>query len=509
MKASNRVIMNTGILYARMLITVFLSLYTTRVILDALGAEDFGIFVVVGSAIAMLTFLNAGMSAATQRFMSFSQGQGDENRQSSIFNVSIIIHVLISLAVVLILEVAGYVLFNGILRIDPARDHAAWFVYQCAVAGTFFTILSVPYDAVINAHENMLLFAGVSLIESILKLAVALYIVEADGDKLEIYGFLMATLPIVLLMLKAIYCHARYHECEISPVRRFDLPLLKEMTSFGGWSLLGSSTSMVANYGQGVVLNMFFPTVINAAQGVTAQVSGQLGAFASNMLRALNPYIVKSEGAGERKLMLKASMIGSKLSFFLLMLFYVPIIIEMPYLFGLWLKNVPEFTQIFCILLLIRNLVEQLFIALASSIAAAGKIKSYQIVMSILTILPLPISFLIFQMGMPPYGLYIVFLIYSMGAFVVTLYFSQKLCDLSVGLYFKDVVLRCIAALILTLIVSAIPLLLMSSGWLRLLNVIVLSLSAFSATVWWIGFGNSEREYVRGLIRSILRRFSF
>ena len=506
MTPAHRVVMNTGILYARMAITVVLSLYTTRVVLDALGVDDFGIFNLVGGVIAMLTFLNASMAAATQRFMSFAQGQGDEGRQHQIFNVSVVMHSGIAIIVLSLLEIAGFILFDGVLKIAPERMQAAWMVYQFAVASTFITILGVPYDAVINARENMLLYAVLGVIEAVIKLTIALIIVNATIDKLELYGLLMALLTVGLLVARGVYCQHRYLECKLAPKKYFNRPVLNEMTSFGAWSLLGSSASMVANYGQGIVLNMFFSTSVNAAQGITAQVSGQLGAFASTMLRALNPFIVKSEGAGERNQMLSASMIGSKLSFFLLMLLYVPIIIEMPYLLSIWLKTIPEFTQIFCILLLLRNLLEQLFITLASSIAATGNIKHYQTSISILTILPLPISYYLFQLGMQPYWLYIVFIIYSIVAFSITIYFSNKFCNLSITVYFKEVILRCVVALIMVTSLSSIPLSLMDTGWLRLLSVSILSLAVFSVVIWFIGFCEREREYVRSLIRLISTR---
>ncbi len=508
MTPAHRVVMNTGILYARMAITIVLSLYTTRVVLDALGVDDFGIFNLVGGVIAMLTFLNASMAAATQRFMSFAQGQGDEGRQHQIFNVSFVLHAGIAIVVLGLLEIVGFILFNGVLKIAPERMQAAWMVYQFAVASTFITIIGVPYDAVINARENMLLFAVLGVVEAVLKLAIALIIVDAATDKLELYGLLMALLTVGLLVARGTYCQRRYRECEFAPKKYFSRNLLNEMTSFGSWSLLGSSTSMVANYGQGIVLNIFFSPSINAAQGITAQMSGQLGAFASNMLRALNPFIVKSEGAGNRNLMLSASMMGSKFSFFLLLLFYAPIVIEMPYLLSLWLNNVPEYTQIFCVLLLIRNLVEQLFITLGASIAATGNIKNYQVVISILTILPLPISYELFRANMPPYGIYIVYLIYSIGAFLVTIYFSQKLCKLSISLYFKEVVLRCISACLLIMSFSSIPLLIMNDGWLRLLSVCMLSLLVFFLTMWFIGFCERERVYIRNYIKLIALRFS-
>ncbi|NOT97677.1 MAG: hypothetical protein HOO97_01090 [Sideroxydans sp.] len=503
MRAAHRVVKNTGILYARMAITVVLSLYTTRVVLDALGVEDFGIFSLVGGVIAMLTFLNASMAAATQRFMSFAQGQGDEARQHQIFNVSVVLHAGIALIVLGILEIAGFMLFDGVLKIAPDRMQAAWMVYQFAAAGTFITILGVPYDAVINARENMLLFAVLGVIEAVLKLAIALIIVNAASDKLELYSMLMAVITVALLAMRAAYCHRRYSECKYALRRYFSRSLFNEMSAFAGWSLLGSATSMLANYGQILVLNIFFGAAVNAAQGVAIQISGQLSVFAGTMLRALNPFIIKSEGAGDRRMMIKASIFGSKVGFFLLMFFYVPVLIEMPYLFSLWLKNVPQYTVIFCRLLLVQKLLEQLFITLASSITAVGNIKNYQQVNSFFALFPLGISFLLFQYGFAPYVLYYVFMTFAVISLVVTLFFANKFCELQVLSYFQSVIFRCVISFLLAIGIGSLPLLVLDSGLFRFMLVGGISILSFVSTVWWIGFNTAEKVLVKKFLRTL------
>ncbi len=508
MKTANRVIKNTGILYAKMAITVVLSLYTTRVVLNSLGVTDFGIFNLVGGLIAMLAFLNASMAAATQRFMSFAEGQGDEGRLHQIFNVSMVLHLAIAIAVLILLEVSGFILFDGVLKIDPARLHAAWLVYQFAIASTFFTILGVPYDAVINARENMLFFAVLGIIEAIFRLCIALLIEHTTADKLQLYGLLIALLTIVLLVIRILYCNRRYIECGLALKHYFSRPLFNEMTSFAGWSLLGSSSSIIANYGQGAVLNVHFGTSVNAAQAVTTQLSGQLSAFASTMLRALNPIITKSAGAGNFELMTKASMLGSKFGFFLLMFFYIPILIEMPYVLNIWLNKVPQYAVIFCELLLIRNLIEQLFITLVSSINSIGNIKSFQIITSILTFLPLPITYFGFEAGWPPYEIYVVFLIYSIITSATILFFASKLASLSAANFLINVVFRCFCAFIVVMLISASPLCILQSGVVRLAMVCLMSLIAFLMSVWWIGFNNEERSQVNILLKSLLIKLS-
>ena len=457
-QAIHRVAKNTGILYLRMAITVFISLYATRLTLTALGVEDFGLYNLVGGVIAMLGFLNASMASASQRFMSFAQGEGDLEKIKRIFNMSTLLHLGIAVAVVIIFEIAGYFFFNGLLNIEPARLPIAKLVYQFMVASTLFTIISVPYEAVITSHENMLFFAITGIIESVLKLGIALYITYGSlrlpteisfidnhlqityslFDNLVIYGLLMACLTILMLVIKRIYCHKRYPECEINFKKYHNPSLFKEITHFASWSFLGSATSMISHYGQSIVVNVFFGTQVNAAQGINDQVTGQLASFSNIMLKALNPMIVKSEGAGNRELVLKTTMLGSKIAFFLLMLFYIPAFIEMPYIFNLWLKNVPDYAIIFCRLFFIRSLIDQMFTNLSVTISAIGKIARFQLITSLLQCLPLVLTFILFKYDYPPYTIYIVFIIYSIMNSAILLLFSKKLYNLPINIFLKQ-----------------------------------------------------------------------
>jgi len=512
-KTIHRVAKNTGILYLRMAITVFISLYATRLTLTALGVEDFGLYNLVGGVIAMLGFLNASMASATQRFMSFAQGEGDLEKIKRIFNMSTLLHFGIAIAVVIILEIAGYIFFNGFLNIEPDRLPVAKLVYQFMVASTLFTIISVPYEAVITSHENMLFYAILGIIESVLKLFIALYVAYGSMslpsgifyltgqiqiiynlfDNLVIYSFLMACLTILMLITKRIYCHKTYPECEINFKKHYNPILFKEITHFASWSFLGSATSMISHYGQSIVVNFFFGTKVNAAQGINDQVTGQLASFSNVMLKALNPMIVKSEGAGNRELVLKTTMLGSKIAFFLLMLFYLPAFIEMPYIFNLWLKNVPDYAIIFCRLFFIRSLIDQLFTNLSVTISAIGKIAKFQLITSLLQCLPLVFTFILFKYGYPPYTIYIVFIIYSIMNSAIILLFSKKLYNLSINIFLKDVFMRCFLSSVIIYLITSIPLLLMNEGMERLITVLFLDGITFLIVVGFIGFTKNER----------------
>ncbi|KHJ38160.1 hypothetical protein PBAC_17010 [Pedobacter glucosidilyticus] len=499
MQAAKRVAKNTGILYFRMAITVFISLYSTRLVLAALGVADFGLFNVVGGVISMLGFLNASMAAATQRFMSFAQGAGDLEKIKRIFNMSTLLHWGIAIVILLVLEVAGYFFFNGVLNIPPERIEVAKLIYQFMVISTLFTVISVPYEAVITSHENMMVYAVLGVIEAVLKLSIAFYITYSNQDHLIIYGLLMALLAIFLLILKRIYCHKKYQECDLRIKYYYDKPLLKEMGGFAGWSLLGSSSNLLANYGQGIILNVFFGTVVNAAQGISGQISGQLNVFASTLIKALNPIIGKSEGAGDKIKVLEAATMGSKISFFLLIFIYVPFFVELPFILKLWLNNIPEYTVIFCSLLLIRNLIEQLFIPLVSAISAQGNIKNFQKVSSVLVLVPLIVSYFLFKHNYPPHYLYLTYLIYSLIASINILYYAKKNCNLSINDFFISVILRCSAVFFIMLLIAFIPTLFLKAGITRILMVIILSSMSFLGLVYTLGFTNEERLNIKVL----------
>ena len=439
---AHRVIKNTGYLYAKMGITMFVSLYTTRLILNGLGAADFGIFNIVGGAIAMLGFLNAAMASATQRFMSYAEGEGNKEKQKYIFNISIVLHAAIAAIVGIALVGAGYFFFNGVLNIPADRTFAAQVVYGSLIISTMFTVMSVPYDAALNAHENMRYYALVGILESFLKLAVAFACVYTASDKLIVYGILMACIPLFTLSIMRVYCHKHYEECTLAPRRYYDKTLMKEMTGFAGWTFTTTATSMATQYGFGIVINHFFGVLLNAAQGIAGQLSGMLMAFSANAQKAFNPILIKSEGGGHRESLIYGTIVGCKVSFFIFGLFSLPFILMMPEILKIWLENVPEWAVLFCRLQLLRTLLEQITLNLTTALNAEGNIKSYSITRSVLYILPLILTIIAFSLGARPYWMYIIWIFFwcILGGFCA-LYFCKKNAGIQYPSYIKGVLL--------------------------------------------------------------------
>lgn len=469
---AHRVIKNTGYLYAKMGITMFVSLYTTRLILNGLGAADFGIFNIVGGAIAMLGFLNAAMASATQRFMSYAEGEGNKEKQKYIFNISIVLHAAIAAIVGIALVGAGYFFFNGVLNIPADRIFAAQVVYGSLIISTMFTVMSVPYDAALNAHENMRYYALVGILESFLKLAVAFACVYTASDKLIVYGILMACIPLFTLSIMRVYCHKHYEECTLAPRRYYDKTLMKEMTGFAGWTFTTTATSMATQYGFGIVINHFFGVLLNAAQGIAGQLSGMLMAFSANAQKAFNPILVKSEGGGDRKSLIYGTIVGCKVSFFIFGLFSLPFILMMPEILKIWLANVPEWAVLFCRLQLLRTLLEQITLNLTTALNAEGNIKSYSIVRSVLYILPLILTIICFRCGGQPYWMYILWILFwcILGG-ICALYYCRK----NIGIQFISYGSEVLSPAIAITIISILPFLvinnLTSSLFVKLLSI--------------------------------------
>lgn len=506
---ANRVIKNTGFLYAKMGITMFISLYTTRLILNSLGASDFGIFNIVGGAIAMLGFLNGAMASATQRFMSYSEGEGNKEKQKSIFNVSFLLHLGISFVVGIALLIAGYFFFNGILNIPADRVFAAKVVYGSLIVSTMFTVMTVPYDAAMNAHENMKYYAIVGILESLLKLAVAFACVYTSYDKLIVYGSLMACIPLITLTIMRIYCHRHYEECVIAPRTYWHKGLMKEMTSFAGWNLVSTMSSIVTQYGLGIIINHYFGVLLNAAQGIANQVSGVLMTFSQNVLKALNPIIVKSEGSNNHQRLIYTTLLGCRISFTVFGLFSFPILFYMPQILQLWLDEVPEWAVVFCRLQLIRILLEQITLSLGSAISAHGIIRNHVLSRSILNIFPLIVLPVLFYYHFPPYWLYIVWIsCWSILGGSISLYYSIKLVNLPLQTYLKDVLIPCITISIIAIFTWIGMLfvqreLSISTNYYATFTNIFFIVSIYSYSAWRIILKSDERRMSLKILKSL------
>ncbi len=504
---ATRVVKNTGYLYAKMGITVFISLYTTRLILNSLGASDYGIFNIVGGAIGMLGFLNAAMSTATQRFMSYTEGEGDKEKQKSIFNVSLILHFILACLVGTALLIAGYFFFNGILNIPAERINAAKVVYGSLIVSTMFTVMSAPYDATLITHENMRYYAFVGIIESFLKLMVAFACVHTLNDKLITYGVLMACIPLITLSIMRVYCHRHYEECTIKLKRYWNRRLMKEMTGFTGWNLFYTGAEFITNNGLGIVMNMFFGTIVNAAQGVANQLCGQLLAFTNTLVKAMNPVIMKTEGQQQHETVLNFALTGSKATFLTTSLFALPAIIMMPDLLKIWLKNVPDYAVFFLQCQLVIRMCENLSSGLNTAINATGKIRGISIAKSIAKFLFLPLSYILFKTGVSIYVVYLILVLIQgiINGITVPVHFTSRYFNLSFTNYFKRMLFPSLV-ITCTVLGVGIGLTFIFNGWLQLIAVFAVCIPINFLLFYSFWLTKEERAAVQGIIARLRRR---
>ncbi|NBB31613.1 MATE family efflux transporter [Cellulophaga sp. BC115SP] len=485
---------------------MFISLYSTRLILNALGNSDFGVFNIVGGAIAMLGFLNASLASATQRFMSYSEGKGDLEKKRKIFTISFTLHTILGILIGLLLFIAGFFFFNGILNVLPERIYAAQIVYGCLIISSSLTVMTVPYEALLNSHENMLFYSFVGVLESILKLLTALFISHFNGDRLILYGILMSAIPLFNISLMRIYCRLKYDECKVNFGYIKEKEIVIEMLKFAGWNFASTFSSITSAYGQNIVLNHFFGSTLNAAQGIANQTSGQLQVLSSNMLRALNPVLGKSAGANNVKLLRDSTLIGSKFATLLFILLAVPVFFQTPIILQLWLKNVPSWSILFVRFQLIKTFIEFQFNLVVTAISANGRIKEFSKASTISNLIQLPVIILLFTHGFPAYSMFLVsILLGNIVVYLFAMHYARRYCAFGWREYTNVVSARIYPVLVLKILFLLLySKLFVISSLLGVLYFFMFSSILFVSLSFLMGCTKNERLLVISFTKKLL-----
>ena len=508
MSAANRVVFNTGILYGRIIITVGISLFTTRIVLDVLGAVDYGIFNLIAGIIVMLSFLKNAMATSTQRYLSFYQGKKDNDMQAKVFWNSLVFHIVLGVIILGMLEIAGLFLFDGFLNIPTEKINDARLIYHFMGANVFFLIISVPFNGSLVAHENMIFVAVVNILEVLLKLAIAVSLYYTADEKLIVYGLMMAGISSISFVVYAIYCTRAYEECKFQGRGDIDKSLMKELGSYASWNLFGSVCSLGRTQGLAVILNLFFGAYINSAYAIANQVGGQLMFLSTTMLKSINPQIMKSEGNGDRKRMLRLSMIASKFGFFLLSIVAVPFIFEMDNILNVWLKEVPDYTISFCRMVLLAAIINQLTIGLQSAIQATGKIKNYQAVVGGVLILNLPIAYVLLRLGFAAYSVLVGYILVEITAVCLRVYFLHIIAGLSIKEYMDKVISKEVIPMIILLLICTFSISVLTFDF-RFLATIAMSVMGTSIAIFKWGLCEDERQILNGVFNKIKLKISY
>lgn len=495
---NKRIAKNTLLLYFRMILTMLVSLYTSRVVLNTLGVTDYGINNVVGGIVTMLGFLTGAMGTTTQRYITFALGKGDTDNLRIVFNSCQLIYAIISLIVVVVAETAGLWFLNTKMQIPIDRMDAAYWVFQCSILSAVVGIISVPYNAIIVAHEKMSAFAYISILEVVLKLLIVYLLVIFSLDKLKLYAVLLLLVQISIRLIYSSYCYRHFPESRFKWVA--NKSLLKEMTSFTGWNMFGNLAAVAFTQGLNMLLNMFFGPAVNAARGVAVQVQSAIAQFSTNFQMALNPQITKSYASEHYADMHKLIIRSSKFTFFLLLFLSLPVLIETQTILTVWLKIVPDYTVAFLRIMICTTIIDAVANPLMVAAASTGKVKLYQSVVGGILLAILPISYVVLKLGGNPESVFLVHLSMCLLAFATRLYIIRPMIKISLTHYFREAIFKC---LLVACVAVPLPVALYyysATGWTTFFSVCLLCVFTVSVSAYYIGFDISERNFFKNKV---------
>lgn len=497
---NKRIAKNTLLLYVRMLFLMLVHLYTSRVVLQALGIEDYGVYNAVAGFIALFSMVSNSISAAISRFITFVLGTGEHEKLRKVFSTAIIIQIFIAVIVLVLVELVGVWFLNAKMTIPEGRMIAANWVLQFALLTFVFNLWSTPYNATIVAHEKMGAFAYIGIFDGSAKLAVAFLIMISPIDRLVFYSLLMCFISFVTRLIYTIYCNRNFEECKFEWV--FDKKLFKEMFGFAGWNFIGCTSGVLLGQGVNILFNVYLGPVVNAARGITSQVLAAVSQFTTNFYIAVQPQITKSFANNELSDAHILVARSSRLGFFLMMAIAIPIVMESDFVLGVWLKEVPDHTSMFIKILLIDSLFCSFSEPLIKLLLATGKIKKYQILVGGVNLINFPVAWIILYMGGSPELVLMSTWFFSVIALLLRLYMLQEMTDFPVRYFLLSTVLRCIVLCAICMIPAVFINSMMPEGILRFCINIIATEIIVVIMILMFGLNIGERNFVISKITS-------
>lgn len=499
--ANNRqVAKNTLALYLRMIFTVCVGLYTSRVILDTLGISDYGIYNVVGGLCIMLSFLNTGMATASQRFISYELGKGKDTQINKIFCTSMNIHFVIATIIFLLAESIGLWYLNFKMNIPEGRMIAANWVYQCSILSFMVAIGSVPYNSCLIAHEDLKIYAYIGIYESIMKLVIAYCLIFSNSDKLIIYSLLILLTQVSVRCFCTWFCKRHYKECFYHFI--IDKKLSMKIFSFAGWSILGNLGFTIRDQGSNIIMNLFYGTTVNAARGITGQLNAIINSFASNFIVALNPQITKLYASNEIVQCKKIVYSGARFSFYLLSIIIIPFLLNIDYILSLWLKEVPQYTNIFLSIILLSSLLYAISQPVTTALQATGQIKNFQIAICFLLLSEIPIAYIILYYGMAPYWALIPMLVSNFIAIFIRIILLHRInSQFNIIEYALHVVFKSIVTFVCCFIISYYIHHIFPVGFLWFIINTISTIVLISCIILAVGISKEERFFIFNIIK--------
>ena len=496
---NKRIAKNTMMLYFRMLLTMGVSLYTSRVVLNTLGVQDYGIYNIVGGVIVMFGFLNSSMSGATSRFLTFELGLGDYEKLKKTFSAALTVHFIIAGIILILGETIGLWWLETKLVIPPDRMIATRWVYQLSILSTIFNITQVPYNATIIAHERMGVFALVEIINKLLQLGIVFLLLIGNFDRLILYAALMLLVSVIIRMIYRIYCTKNFPESQYK--FEWDKEIIYPMLNFSGWSLSENASYFIRTQGVNMLLNFFFGVVINAAYGLANQVQGMISTLSSNFMMAVRPQIVKYYAKGDISQMQNLVINAAKFAFLLMSLACFPLILESQFVLHLWLGQTPNYAVVFCQLSLIYALISVIYTPIMFSNYATGKIKNFSMINAIVFVLVIPVSYFLLKQGYSPTVPFVINIILLIIVIVIGLFIVKKLIPtFSISDFYKKTIFVCFMIFILSSIFPMFLHLFLEEGWIRLLLVILTFAFVLCITSFFIALNKEMRQKVISII---------
>ena len=502
MQDNKRLAKNTIMLYFRTMLTMVITLFTSRIVLDSLGVDNYGIYNVVGGIVAMFAVVTGSLSTAISRYLTFELGRGNQDKLKRIFSTSLNILFVFSIIILLFGETLGVWFLNTHMNIPVDRMNAANWVLQISILTFIVNLISTPYNASIIAHERMSAFAYVSILEVILKLIVVYLLYISPWDKLIVYAFLLFLIALLIRIVYGIYCKRNFTETSYKYC--YDHSLIKEMTGFAGWSFLTNGAYIFNTQGVNILINLFFGVTVNAARGIATQVESAIIKFANDFSTAINPQIIKSYASGDINGMMQLVYRGAKISYFLLFFLSLPVILETDFILGVWLKEVPEHTSILFQLCMIGVMVDRIGCTSTTACMATGKIKNYTIWVSIVGCLVFPLTLLCFKVGMPVESTYVMYILVYIGVDITRMIMMRKLIEFNIREYLYEIYVVSIAATLCAVILPLAVSHYLEPSVSRFFTTCVTCVISCSLSILFIGFNKKERTALVKFISSKL-----
>lgn len=503
---NSRIAKNTLALYCRTFVTMIVGLYTSRIMLQALGVEDYGINNVVGGIVGMTSLITGTMSQAISRYLTFSLGKGNIDKLRIMFSTSVNAQIVLSLIVAVILEVVGVWFLTTKANIPIMRMTAAHWVLQFSILSLFIRLVSSPYNALIVAHERMSIYAYMSVVDALISLGICFAIDAYRGDRLILLSFLTTIVALSMRIFYGLYCNHCFKEAKYS-IKTFDRDLLKELVGYTGWNMLGGSVWVLNSHGINILLNLFFGVVFNASRGIANTVNGAVQNFIGGFTTAFTPQITKSYAVGDIGYAISLANRGTKFTWLMMFVFIVPICMETDLILKLWLGEVPEMASLFLRLALFESLAVQSGETLVKLIRADGNIKSYQIMISLMLSVIFPLSWCAYALGAPVWSAYVIYIVVSFASNMIRYHCLKKLMQFSIIVHFKECIIPClwvsVASFILPLIICAF----MDDSITRFVIMVPISVASVLACSYFFGLSKGEREFVMAKVEYVAKKY--